>query len=119
MYNKIDKDPNVADEWRQLGFYYESDEESKNENLLWQKSATNLAVILNDYCSHENNSGLSEHTHLGPYRSYLKIMTWDKPLFKIDVIAGTIKDLYFLSKLILDKPNNTKPGNILDWWRVF
>ncbi len=52
--------------------------------------------------------GYRKHTHLGPY-SYLKIMTWDKPLFKIDVIAGTIKDLYFLSKLILDKLNNTKP----------
>ena len=48
--------------------------------------------------------GYRKHTHLGPY-SYLKIMTWDKPLFKIDVIAGTIKDLYFLS----NKLNNTKP----------
>jgi len=61
MYNKIDKDQMLRDEWRQLGFYYESDEESKEWKIFCdKKSVTNLAVILNDYCSHENNLGLSE-----------------------------------------------------------
>ena len=45
---------------------------------------------------------ISEDEHYGPY-SYLKIMTWDKPVINNDAISGTLSDLKKLSNLIKKK----------------
>ncbi len=111
MDKKIDIDEMLKREWRQLGFYYDTDDQSKEWRIFGDKKGiTNLAKILTDYCHKMENSQISEHIHLGPY-SYLKIMTWNKPFVNTEVIAGTIEDLRKLSRLVLERLALANPGD--------
>ena len=111
MENKIDIDEMLRREWRELGVYYETDNDSREWKIYGdRKGIENLGTIINAYCDKPENFQVSEHIHLGPY-SYLKIMTWDRPLITTDFIAGTIEDLKKLSRLIKEKLKDTKTGD--------
>lgn len=111
MENKIDIDEMLRREWRELGVFYETDNETKEWKIYGdRKGIENLGTIIKDYCDTAGSSQISEHVHLGPY-SYLKIMTWDSPFITTDVIAGTIDDLKKLSGLIKEKLRNANTGD--------
>ena len=111
MENKIDIDEKLRREWRGLGVYYETDDDTREWKIYGdRKGIENLGTIIKEYSAKPENSQVSEHIHLGPY-SYLKIMTWDRPLITTDFIAGTIDDLKKLSGLIKEKLKNTKTGD--------
>jgi hypothetical protein len=106
-----DMDERNRKEWRELGVYYETDDNSKEWKIYGdRKGIENLISIINQYCNNETNHQISQHIHLGPY-SYLKMMTWDSPFITTDVIAGTIDDLKKLCGLIKDKLQKAKTGD--------
>jgi len=111
MENKFGIDEMLRREWRELGVYYETDNETKEWKIFGdRKGIENLGTIIKDYCDKAGSSQISEHVHLGPY-SYLKIMTWDSPFITMNVIAGTIDDLKRLSRLIKEKLGKTETGD--------
>jgi hypothetical protein len=109
---KFDIDKMMIDEWRQLGFYYDLDERPSVNQWRFYGSKQGLqkfVKLLDDYTNNVINDTLSEHDHYGPY-SYLKIMTWDKPIITDNYIAGTINDLKNLRNIIADKLTNSIAG---------
>lgn len=109
---KFDIDQMMIEEWRQLGFYYDRDDrlDVNQWRFFGSKSGLqNFVSLLDKYTNTSANNTLSEHEHYGPY-SYLKIMTWDKPIIKADYIAGTIQDLKILRNLISEKLEKTEAG---------
>jgi hypothetical protein len=108
----VDIDQKIKDEWRDLGFYY--DLEDTNNKKEWRiygdkRGLYNLVKLLQDYTNNPVNDFLSEHSHYGPY-SYLKIMTWDKPVITEQYIAGTISDLKDFKNILVDKIEKTEAG---------
>ncbi|MDT0556208.1 hypothetical protein [Patiriisocius hiemis] len=109
---KIDLDKMMVDEWRNLGFYYDRDDRiDVNQWRFYgsKKGFQNFVSLLEKYTNNPQNEIISEHGHFGPY-SYLKIMTWDKPVITEDYIAGTIQDLKNLQQIIADKLSTSRPG---------
>ena len=109
---EFDIDQMLKDEWRQLDFYYDFDERiGVNQWRFFgsKKGFQNFINLLDKYISHPANNGLSEHDHYGPY-SYLKIMTWDKPVITENYIAGTLDDLRRLKQIMSDKLGSTQVG---------
>ena len=105
-------DTQTAEEWNQLGFYYEYDNELKQWRFIGSKiGLSQLINIIVDYTDNKSNNGLSEHIHLGPY-SYLKIMTWNEPIIADTYIGGSLKDLKRLSSLIDSKLELTEVGSV-------
>lgn len=86
-------------EWRELGFYYDQDDKNQWRIIGSKNGLLNFSKILDEYIVNPKNKNISEHEHYGPY-SYLKIMTWNEPIIKEDVVGGTLSDLNRLSKLI-------------------
>lgn len=102
----------IVDGWRALDFYYYTDDSSSiNQWQFWgsKKGLQNFINLLDEYTNNPENEGVSEHAHYGPY-SYLKIMTWDKPIIATNYIAGTIQDLKYLKELIAYKLIEASPG---------
>jgi len=89
--------------WRELGFYYDYNDDQKFWVLVGSKQGLlNFSKILDEYVLRPGTEMISEDEHYGPY-SYLKIMTWDKPVINNDAISGTLSDLKKLSNLIKKK----------------
>ena len=112
MTNGIDKNHTTIDEWRELGFYYDLNED--NDIKEWRFFGSREGILsftsfLNEYANRVDKETISEHDHLGPY-NYLKIMTWDKAIITDQYFAGTIRDIKTLGNLIGEKLNNTKAG---------
>jgi hypothetical protein len=102
----------IKDRWRELGFFYDLDERlGVNQWRFYgsKKGFQNFVAIFDEYISNPNKAGLSQEEDYGPY-SYLKIMTWDKPVITADYIAGTLDDLKQLKQIISDKLNKTQAG---------
>jgi hypothetical protein len=107
-----DIDEMIKEEWRNLGFYYDIDENANPPE--WKiygskDGLLNLIKLLEDYTANKVNDSISEHEHYGPYH-YFKIMTWDEPEIAESYIAGSIDDLISLKVIITDKLNETDAG---------
>ena len=108
----VDIDQRIKDEWRELGFYYELEETNNYKEWRFygdKKGLFNFVKLLEDYTNNSANDFLSEHDHFGPY-SYLKIMTWDKPVITENYIAGTIADLKYFKNILADKLVKVQAG---------
>jgi hypothetical protein len=98
-------------EWRDLGFFYDRDDELRQWRIIGSKDGLALfARVLQRYASDPRNEMVSEHDHLGPYM-YLKIGTWNAPDITDDWIAGTLPNLLHLSSIIEGKLPYAKPGD--------
>lgn len=107
----MDWNAKYIEEWRQLGFYYDCDDELKQWRLIGSKKGfSNLIDHLFNYAKNPNKAGISEHIHLGPHQ-YLKIITWHKPEIKKDYIGGSLNDIKQLGQLFEQKVNETETGN--------
>jgi hypothetical protein len=99
----------TKEEWRELGFYYEQDENERNWNLVGSRNGLlKLTEILDIYCSNPRKKQLSEHDHLGPYM-YLKIVTMNECVIDENGIYGSIVDLERLSRIVREALNKAKP----------
>lgn len=100
---RFDFDQQEREEWRELGFYYDRDDETKIWNIYGDRSGlNNLCVIIEEYISTKENEGLGEHEHLGPYQ-YLKIVTSNEPMITKQGIFGSFSDLKSFAKLFKSK----------------
>lgn len=87
-------------EWRELGFYYERDDEAKEWLIVGTKQGlARFASQLRRFASDPKNDSPSEHEHFGPYM-YLEVGTWHQAEITDHWIAGPVKDLLRLAALI-------------------
>lgn len=98
-------------EWRQLGFFYERDEQAKKWKVVGSASGVKrLSQLLREYVADPKHAQLSEHDHYGPYM-YLKVMTWTEPRLDSHSISGRIQDLAQLADLVEAKVAATPEGS--------
>jgi hypothetical protein len=100
-------------EWRDLGFFYDRDDASKEWRLRGSRAGLlRFAEILRTYVSDPRNATKSEHEHYGPYM-YLKVMTWPDAGMDANAIRGPLNDLRRLADLIEAKIGRAKAGAIV------
>ena len=97
-------------EWRELGFFYDLDDSSKEWLLLGSRAGLlGFSELLRRYATNPRREGKSEHDHYGPYM-YLKVMTWPTAGMDADSIHGTLGDLERLASLVDEKVGALAPG---------
>jgi hypothetical protein len=90
-------------EWRELGFYYERDDETR----VWRLTGSRMGLLgfkdmLLSYVADPGKAANSEHAHYGPYM-YLEVMTWPEAAFDDHAIRGPLPELAQLAGLIETK----------------
>ena len=96
-------DEYVRREWRELGFFYDRDDTTKEWKLIGSRSGLlRFRDELLAYAEDSANDYKAEHSHYGPYL-YLKIMTWPEPGFDEDSIHGSLADLKRLAVIVGNK----------------
>jgi hypothetical protein len=103
----------TAREWRELGFFYERDDDAKTWKLIGSRSGLfKFRDALLAYAADSRNAQKSEHEHYGPYM-YLKIMTWPEAGFEEHEIRGTLVDLERLAAMVDARLTSSKPGDTI------
>lgn len=94
---------NTIQEWRDLGFYYETDDVNKKWIIKGDKKGLlSFVSFLISYSKDKKLDKISEHKHYGPY-DYLKFITWDEALIQHDGIYGKLRDFIMLADLVNTK----------------
>ena len=98
-------------EWRQLGFFYERDDQAR----IWKLTGSRAGLLrfrdaLLAYIGNPSNASIREHEHYGPY-FYLKVMTWPEAGCDDHSIRGPLTDLAHLANLIEAKLAMAIPGS--------
>lgn len=100
-------------EWRELGFFYERDDEAKEWRLVGSRDGLlRFRDLLLVYVADPRNEQQSEHEHFGPYM-YLEVMTWPEAGFDKHAILGLLPDLARLASLVEDKLRNAPIGSTI------
>lgn len=103
----------LRSEWRELGFYYESDDQTKEWHFIGSRTGLlRFRDLLLQYVTDPRNEMKSEHEHYGPY-SYLEIMTWSEPGMDGHSIHGSLDDLRRLAEIVEQKLLGAQPGTIV------
>jgi hypothetical protein len=98
-------------DWRELGFYYDSDELLKERRLVGsRKGLLRFPALLRTYVADPRNAMKSEHEHYGPYMS-LEVMTWPEAGMDDHAIQGPLTELERLAGLIERNVEGLQPGN--------
>ena len=96
------KDP-TREEWRELGFFYDRDDSSKEWLVVGSRAGLGeFAKLLREYAADPRNEMKSEHEHYGPYM-YLEVMTWPDAGMDGHAIHGSLDDLRRLATLVDDR----------------
>jgi hypothetical protein len=99
-------------EWRELGFFYDRDDDAKEWILVGSRAGLErFAGLLRAYVSDPRNEMLSEHEHYGPYM-YLEVMTSTAAGMDGHAIHGPLPDLQRLAELVDDKVAQLEPGGV-------
>jgi hypothetical protein len=101
-------------EWRELGFFYDRDDDAK----CWLVKGSGAGVLafvtlLRAYGRNPRNGALSEHEHYGPYQ-YLKFMTWTGPRLDGHAIQGRLDDFDRLAGLVESKLRAVGVGAVFE-----
>jgi hypothetical protein len=97
-------------EWRELGFFYDRDEVSREWRVTGSRSGLlRLRDLLLAYVADPRNRAESEHEHYGPYQ-YLEVMTWSEEGFDDHAIRGPLSDLERLARIIEGRVTEAAPG---------
>jgi len=100
-------------EWRELGFFYDRDDEVKEWRLVGSRAGLfRFRDLLLAYTEDPRNEMKSEHEHYGPYM-YLEVMTWPEPGMDDNAIHGSLDDLRRLAAIVEEKLQNVKPGGTI------
>lgn len=98
-------------EWRELGFFYDRDDDLKEWRLRGHKAGLRqFAEAMRAYAADPRKGGVSEHEHFGPYK-YLEIGTWPTSEITDHWIAGPVSDIDQLALLIDDCLNTALVGD--------
>ena len=99
-------------EWRELGFYY--DREDKTKEWLFQgdrKGLLKLANLFRNYGKKEKNRSQFEHDHYGPYM-YFKLQTvLEEKGFDKNAIYGDLEDIIELGDIVERKVKKMNIGD--------
>jgi hypothetical protein len=100
----------IRQQWRQLGFFCELDDEKKT----WTLTASRAGLLyfpdlLFGYVADPKNASAGHQEHYGPYGS-LQVMTWPEAGFDGRVIRGSLMALTHLAELIEAKLATAEPG---------
>src|SRR5579862_2595765 len=99
--------------WRELGFFYERDDNTKEWKLIGSRSGLRrFRDALLEYAADPNNDFQSEHEHFGPYM-YLEVMTWPTAGMDKHSIHGPLLDLKRLGETIEKNIANSNPGDVV------
>jgi hypothetical protein len=102
----------IRREWRELGFYYDRNDETKSWRIVGSRSGLlRFREILLEYADDTSNDYKSEHEHYGPH--WLKIMTWPEPGFDEYAIRGSLPDLKRLADIVGSKLTVAKMGETI------
>ena len=101
-------------EWRELGFYYDRDDEAR----VWRLTGSRAGLlafkdVLLSYVADPSNAVNSEHEQYGPYM-YLEVMTWPDAAFDRHAIRGPLPELARLAGLIETKLTAAPPGSLIE-----
>lgn len=100
---QLDIKQHTREEWRELGFYYDFDDETMQWKFIGSKTGLSSFVdLLRNYASNPRNNVLFEHDHYGPYM-FLKILTYSEAGVNEHAIFGTPTDLQRLADIIEQK----------------
>ena len=103
----------TREEWRQLGFFYETSDAPPGWRFVGSQSGLqNFARLLDEYVRDPRNEAISEHKHYGPYM-YLKVTTSETAEIDQDGIRGSIGDLIRLRDLVGNALRELQPGGSL------
>ncbi len=103
----------TREEWRQLGFFYDTRDAPPCWRLVGSASGlANFVKVLDEYVRDPRNETLSEHAHYGPYM-YLKVQTAESPEIDSNGIRGSLADLARLRDLIASGLRNLRIGESL------
>jgi hypothetical protein len=98
-------------EWRELGFFYDRDDASKEWRLVGScDGLCRFSSLLREYVADPRNEMKSEHEHYGPY-SYLEVMTWPEAGFDHHAVRGPLGALDALASLVDAKIGAMKTGD--------
>jgi hypothetical protein len=103
-------DERIRQQWRELGFFCELDDERK----IWTLTGSRAGLLffpdlLLGYVADPGNAKDGSQTHYGPYGS-LQIMTWPEAGFGGNAIRGSVVALAHLAELIEAKLASAQPG---------
>ena len=99
-------------EWRELGFFYSRDEETKVWKLVGSRSGLlGFRDVLLEYADDPSNDYKSEHEHYGP--NYLEIMTWPEPGLDDHAIHGSLTDLRRLAAIVEGRLGRSQAGEVI------
>lgn len=111
MNNSETCNKTIIEKWRELGFYYKTDDKLRQWILTGSRDGLlNFHAILTDYVSDPQNEKISSHEHYGPHM-YLKIMTWESPGINKHSIHGSIHDINRLAATFILKLKDTPVGS--------
>jgi len=100
-------------EWRELGFFYDCDENSKVWRLTGSRDGLRrFRDVLHLYAADPRNAVVPEHQHYGPYM-HLVIQTSLNAGFDDQSIHGSVIDLARLANLVEVKLLDAHPGSVL------
>ena len=103
----------TREEWRELGFFYETRDDPPRWRLIGSPSGlANLVELLDRYVHDPRNEAISEHAHYGPYM-YLKVQTAESPAIDSGGIRGSLADLARLRDIIASGLRDLRPGESL------
>lgn len=102
-------------EWRDLGFHYDRDEDHRVWTLTGSVAGlSRFSDILRRFASDPRNDVLFEHEHYGPY-GYLKIINVPSEQgFNSNAIFAPRREFAKLAALIDSRLTNAKPGTSFD-----
>jgi hypothetical protein len=107
---QVDVDAQIRDQWRELGFFYDVDDDAKAWRFRGTREGLNRFVTeLEAYVQRPSSAVESEHEHLGPYM-YLKVVTSRGAFVNGNAIGGTLSDLARLARLFEQRLRDTIPG---------
>ena len=103
----------TREEWRDLGYYYVSDDVAKEWHL--HGSASGLLGFvrsLESYAANPANAAVSEHEHLGPHM-YLVLCTSPTAELNGSGIFGQNSDMLRLAHLVRNELRTSPVGQVL------
>jgi len=101
----------TREEWRELGFFYETQARPPCWRLVGSATGLdNFVRLLDEYVRNPSNEAISEHQHYGPYM-YLKVQTAESPEIDDEGIRGSLADLDRLRGLVASGLKRLRPGD--------
>ncbi|WP_426112779.1 hypothetical protein [Massilia sp. PWRC2] len=100
-------------EWRELGFFYDRDDDAKEWRLIGSKEGLQrFAHAMQKYVAKPGNDLISEHEHFGPY-GYLEVGTWTTSEITDHWIAGSLGEIQRLALTVISRLNAVSVGDCI------